>query len=165
MKINIYALSESCNLWWSRTLLHDNLVFLETLSDHYGNVFYNSATHWIDRVQDVPVCIYEIVFREQHWLLVASPVFGVSARTVRNRLREHNIRPRRPALRTIFPQRHRSARLHGVGDIWGIDSKTGLGFVHWWIKISFGQQWSPLKGLPPGWGALIGCVCSEIWRR
>ena len=35
----------------------------------------------------------------------------ISSRTVRNRLREHNIRPRRPAIRPVLLQRHRQARL------------------------------------------------------
>jgi transposase len=35
----------------------------------------------------------------------------ISSRTVRNRLREHNIRPRRPAIRPIWLPRHRATRL------------------------------------------------------
>lgn len=35
----------------------------------------------------------------------------ISARTVRNRLREHDIRPRRPAVRPVLLPRHRRARL------------------------------------------------------
>jgi hypothetical protein len=35
----------------------------------------------------------------------------ISSRTVRNRLREHNIGPRRPAIRPILLPRHRAARL------------------------------------------------------
>lgn len=35
----------------------------------------------------------------------------ISSRTVRNRLREHNIRPRRPAIRPVLQPRHRVARL------------------------------------------------------
>jgi transposase len=35
----------------------------------------------------------------------------ISSRTVRNRLREHNIRPRRPAIRPTLLLRHRAARL------------------------------------------------------
>lgn len=35
----------------------------------------------------------------------------ISGRTVRNRLRVHNIRPRRPAIRPVLLQRHRVARL------------------------------------------------------
>ena len=33
----------------------------------------------------------------------------ISARTVCNRLREHNIRPRRPVIRPLLLQRHRTA--------------------------------------------------------
>ena len=36
---------------------------------------------------------------------------NVSPRTVRNRLRERNIRPRRPAIRPVLQRRHRVARL------------------------------------------------------
>ena len=35
----------------------------------------------------------------------------ISSRTVRNRLREHNIRPRRPAIRPMLLPRHHAARL------------------------------------------------------
>ena len=46
--------------------------------------------------------------------LTARNILGlrpISSRTVRNRLREHNIRPRRPAVRPILLPRHRAARL------------------------------------------------------
>ena len=36
---------------------------------------------------------------------------NIHPRTVRNRLREHGIRPRRPAIRPVLQQRHRQARL------------------------------------------------------
>jgi hypothetical protein len=35
----------------------------------------------------------------------------ISSRTVRNRLREHHIRPRRPAIRPLLLPRHRAARM------------------------------------------------------
>ena len=46
--------------------------------------------------------------------LTARTILGlrpISSRTVRNRLHEHNIRPRRPAIRPMLLPRHRAARL------------------------------------------------------
>jgi hypothetical protein len=55
-----------------------------------------------------------LVNRLQTSRLTARSIPGlrpISSRTVRNRLREHNIRPRRPTIRPILLPRHRAARL------------------------------------------------------
>jgi transposase len=74
----------------------------------------------------------------------------ISSRTVRNRLREHNIRPRRPAIRPMLLPRHRTARL-----TW---CRRYLRFrIQEWANILFtdesrfhlGQQWWPFSCLQP----------------
>ena len=66
------------------------------------------------RRQDNHIRLVHLRNRFQTSSLTARSIPGlrpISSRTVRNRLREHNIRPRRPAIRTILLPRHREARL------------------------------------------------------
>ena len=66
------------------------------------------------RQQDNHIRLTHLRNRFQSSSLTARTIPGlrpISSRTVRNRLREHNIRPRRPAIHPILLQRHRQARL------------------------------------------------------
>ena len=66
------------------------------------------------RRQDNHIRLVHLRNRFQTSNLTARSIPGlrpISSRTVRNRLREHNIRPRRPAIRSILLPRHRAARL------------------------------------------------------
>ena len=49
----------------------------------------------------------------------------ISPRTLRNRLRERGIRPRRPAIRPVLQQRHRVARFAGVDGTYASRNRTG----------------------------------------
>ena len=64
--------------------------------------------------QDNHIRLVHLRNRFQTSSLTARSISGlrpISSRTVRNRLRKHNIRPRRPAIRPILLPRHRAARL------------------------------------------------------
>ena len=64
--------------------------------------------------QDTYIRVTHLRNRLQTVALTARSIPGlrnISPRTVRNRLRERNIRPRRPAIRPVLQQRHRVARL------------------------------------------------------
>lgn len=64
--------------------------------------------------QDNHIRLMHLRNRLQPATLTARTIPGlrpISSRTVRNRLREHNIRPRRPAIRPVLLQRHRQRRL------------------------------------------------------
>ncbi|CAM1332540.1 Uncharacterised protein at_DN2415 [Pycnogonum litorale] len=66
------------------------------------------------RQQDNHIRLTHLMNRFQSSSLTARTIPGlrpISSRTVRNRLREHNIRPRRPVIRLILLQCHRHARL------------------------------------------------------
>ena len=66
------------------------------------------------QAQDNHIRVTHLLNRFRSATLTARTIPGlrvISARTVRNRLLEHNIRPRRPAIRPILLQRHRNARL------------------------------------------------------
>lgn len=66
------------------------------------------------RRQDAYIRVVHLRNRFQTAALTARSIPGlrpISPRTVRNRLRERNIRPRRPAIRPVLLQRHRVARL------------------------------------------------------
>lgn len=64
--------------------------------------------------QDTYIRVTHLRNRLQTAALTARSIPGlrnISPRTVRNRLRERNIRPRRPAIRPVLQRRHRVARL------------------------------------------------------
>lgn len=64
--------------------------------------------------QDNHIRLVHLRNRFQTSSLTARTIPGlrrISSRTIRNRLRRHNIRPRRPAIRPVLLQRHRVARL------------------------------------------------------
>lgn len=66
------------------------------------------------RQQDNHIRLVHLRNRFQTASLTARSIPGlrpISPRTVRNRLREQNIRPRRPAVRPVLLQRHRISRL------------------------------------------------------
>ena len=66
------------------------------------------------RRQDNHIRLVHLRNRFQTSNLTARSIPGlrpISSRTVRNRLREHNIRPRLPSIRPILLPRHRAARL------------------------------------------------------
>lgn len=66
------------------------------------------------RRQDNHIRLVHLRNRFQSSSLTARTIPGlrrISSRTVRNRLRQRNIRPRRPAVRPVLLQRHRTARL------------------------------------------------------
>ena len=66
------------------------------------------------RCQDNHIRLVHLRNRFQTSNLTARSIPGlrpISSRTVHNRLREHNIRPRRPAIRPILLPRHHAARL------------------------------------------------------
>ena len=66
------------------------------------------------RRQDNHIRLVHLRNRFQTLSLTARSIPGlrpITSRTVRNRLREHNIRPRRPAIRPILLPKHRAARL------------------------------------------------------
>ena len=66
------------------------------------------------QAQDNHIRVTHLLNRFRAATLTARTIPGlrvISARTVRNRLLEHNMRPRRPALRPVLLQRHRNARL------------------------------------------------------
>jgi hypothetical protein len=88
------------------------------------------------RSQDKHIKLVHLGNKFQTWSLTARSIPGlrpISSRTVRNRLREHNIRPRRRAIRPILLLRHCAARL----TLFKIPN-TGLGQhpVYRWIPIS-----------------------------
>ena len=109
-------------LEWHKTLSLDILMFIATLYSHCWGVLDNLATLGTVNVQVVHMwrhaskitrwCICEIDSRRQ--CLTARSIRGlrpISSRTVRNRLRERHIRPRRPAICPILLPRYRAARL------------------------------------------------------
>ena len=64
--------------------------------------------------QDIYIRVKHLRNRLQTAALTARSIPGlrnISPRTVRNRLRERTIRPRRPAIRPVLQRRHRVARL------------------------------------------------------
>jgi transposase len=68
----------------------------------------------MSRRQDNHIRLVHLRNRFQTSNLTARSIPGlrlINSRTVRNKLREHNIRPRRPAIRPILLPRHRAARL------------------------------------------------------
>ena len=74
--------------------------------------------------------------QDNHISLTARSISGlrpISSRKARNRLRKHNIRPRRPAIRPILLPRHRAARL-----TW---CRRYLRFrIHDWANILFTDE-------------------------
>lgn len=65
-------------------------------------------------------------FQTASWTARSTPgLWPISGRTVLNRMPEQNIRPRRPAVRSVLLQRHRIARLAGAHDICDSDYRTG----------------------------------------
>ena len=63
--------------------------------------------------QDTYIPVTHLCNRLQTAALTARSIPGlrsISPRTVRNRLRERNIRPQRPAIRPVLQRRHRVAR-------------------------------------------------------
>lgn len=65
-------------------------------------------------------------FQTASWTARSTPgLRPISGRTVRNRMPEQNVRPRRPAVRSVLLQRHRIARLAGAHDICDSDYRTG----------------------------------------
>jgi hypothetical protein len=120
--ISVLVLLVCSKLEWHKTLSLDILMFIATLYSHCWGVLDNLATLGTVNVQVVHMwrhaskitrwCICEIDSRRQ--CLTARSIRGlrpISSRTVRNRLRERHIRPRRPAICPILLPRYRAARL------------------------------------------------------
>ena len=75
---------------------------------------HSSRPRVTSQAQDNHIRVTNLLNRFRPATLTARTIPGlrvISARTVRNRLLEHNIRPRRPAIRLILLRRHRNARL------------------------------------------------------
>ena len=78
--------------------------------------------------QDTYIWVVHLRDRLRTATLTARSIPGlrwISPRTVRNRLRERGIRPRRPAIRPVLQQCHRVARFVGVDDIYASRNRTG----------------------------------------
>ena len=125
-KISVVMLLVCSKLDWHKTLSLDILVFIATRYNHCWGVLDNLATLGTVNVQVVHVWrhvskittygshICEIDSSPQVSLKEASPDYNQWALehwTVRNRLRDCHIRPRRPAIRPILLPRHHAARL------------------------------------------------------
>ena len=73
---------------------------------------------------------------------------NISPKTVRNRLHERNIRPRRPVIRPVLQRRHCVARLHGAGPIFALLDEIGrvscsqTSHVSTWIVVMVVQGYT-----------------------
>lgn len=86
--------------------------FLQT--GHTNDRHRRGRPHVTSRQEDIHIRLVHLRNRFQSPSLTARTIPGlrpISARTVRNRLRDMGIRPRRPAIRPVLMRHHRAARL------------------------------------------------------
>ena len=123
LKIGVCVPSGCCKLEGSKTRSLNNLVCIGTLSSLYRRYQHTGSTRDYprpgaplvkSRLQDNHIRLTHLRNRFQSASLTARTIPGhqiINPRTVRNRLRAVNIRPRRPAIRPVLTRRHRVARL------------------------------------------------------
>ena len=88
--------------------------------------------------QDTYIRVTHLRNRLQIAALTARSIPGlrnISPRTVRNRLREQNIRPRRPAIRPVLQRRHRAGPIFALLDEIGRVSCSQTSHVSTWIAV------------------------------
>jgi hypothetical protein len=114
MKTNVNDVSTASNLWKH---CHQNTIHapwrrfqrLNSVRDR------QRRPHVTSRRQANHIRLVHLRNRFQTSSVTARTIPGlrpISSRTVRNHLREHNIRPRRPAIRPVLLPGHRRARLN-----------------------------------------------------